>query len=123
MAAPSISHSGSSAPAPAFEDYSLYSNLSDDELMQLAIERSLTDTRGNAAPEARELNPAAAPVNGSHYPPANYNSHNAAANYSSPNPPCEKPPDPYVPLFVFLPLVVSAESNKQGGAVQDFIKR
>uniref|UniRef100_A0A3Q3XC59 SOCS box domain-containing protein n=1 Tax=Mola mola TaxID=94237 RepID=A0A3Q3XC59_MOLML len=90
MAAPSISHSGSSAPVPAFEDYSLYSNLSDHELMQLAIERSLTDTRGNAAPEA--------------------------PNYSSPNPPCEKPPDPYVPLFVFLPLVVSAESNKQGGA-------
>ncbi|XP_035808536.2 ankyrin repeat and SOCS box protein 2-like [Amphiprion ocellaris] len=49
MAAPSISHSGTSGSNLAFEDYSLYSNLSDDELLQLAIERSLTDTHCNTA--------------------------------------------------------------------------
>ncbi|XP_008294394.1 ankyrin repeat and SOCS box protein 2-like [Stegastes partitus] len=49
MAAASISHSGSTGSNLAFEDYSLYSNLSDDELLQLAIERSLTDTHCNTA--------------------------------------------------------------------------
>ncbi|XP_074541235.1 ankyrin repeat and SOCS box protein 2 [Halichoeres trimaculatus] len=33
--------------ALSFEDYSVYSNLSDDELLQLAIERSLTDSNAN----------------------------------------------------------------------------
>lgn len=31
------------------EDYSVYSHLSDEELIQLAIERSLTDTNGNTS--------------------------------------------------------------------------
>ncbi|CAJ1077855.1 ankyrin repeat and SOCS box protein 2 isoform X1 [Xyrichtys novacula] len=42
MAAASFAESA--ATALSFEDYSLYSNLNDDELLQLAIERSLTDT-------------------------------------------------------------------------------
>ncbi|XP_040920180.1 ankyrin repeat and SOCS box protein 2-like [Toxotes jaculatrix] len=114
MAAASISRSGS-APAEASEDYSLYSNLSDDELLQLAIERSLTDThRSNANatsdststaannPAAASmllhqpdssLNPAARKINqpkhSSHNPPAAQ----TTAHYSSPNPPSEKPPD------------------------------
>ncbi|XP_023251075.1 ankyrin repeat and SOCS box protein 2-like isoform X1 [Seriola lalandi dorsalis] len=100
MAAASISRSGSAALG--FEDYSLYSNLSEDELLQLAIERSLTDancSNANATCNAtdnptsntataltpphqpdRSLNPAARDANqprySSHNPPANYTSHN-----------------------------------------------
>ncbi|XP_044025682.1 ankyrin repeat and SOCS box protein 2 isoform X3 [Siniperca chuatsi] len=117
MAAASISRSGSAAPSLAFEDYSLYSNLSDDELLHLAIERSLTDTHRNTAntntaatatasphqPDSNSLNPtvrnASQPSHRSHNPPANYSAHNPppaqpTAHYSSPNPPSEKPPDP-----------------------------
>lgn len=43
MAAASVSRSGSTGTGMEFADYSLYSNLSDDELLQLAIERSLAD--------------------------------------------------------------------------------
>ncbi|XP_037393608.1 ankyrin repeat and SOCS box protein 2-like isoform X4 [Pygocentrus nattereri] len=45
MAAASVSMPGSTDTSLGFDDYSLYSNLSDDELMQLAIERSLTDSQ------------------------------------------------------------------------------
>ncbi|XP_063079589.1 ankyrin repeat and SOCS box protein 2-like isoform X2 [Engraulis encrasicolus] len=38
-----VSRPESSGPVLGFEDYSMYSNLSDDELMQLAIERSLLE--------------------------------------------------------------------------------
>lgn len=34
----------------AFEDYSVYGHLSDEELIQLAIERSLTDAHGPSQP-------------------------------------------------------------------------
>ncbi|XP_068427851.1 ankyrin repeat and SOCS box protein 2-like isoform X2 [Clinocottus analis] len=80
------------AASEALEDYSLYSNLSDDELLQLAIERSLTDTPPSQ-PAARNYS--------SHNAPADYSSHNAPAakttaqaHYSSPNPPSEEPSDP-----------------------------
>ncbi|XP_070705811.1 ankyrin repeat and SOCS box protein 2-like [Pempheris klunzingeri] len=109
-----ISRSGPAGPSLAFDDYSLYSNLSDDELLQLAIERSLTDTHCDAtatrpphltAPDRSSLNPAATnthqPSHSSHNAPAqsaaHCSSHNApaqnAAHYSSPNPPSEEPPD------------------------------
>lgn len=95
MAAASISLPGSAAPGPEFEDYSVYSNLSDDELLQLAIERSLNDTHDatfTAASPAQSCdscsNCPAKKVN----PPADETS----AHYSSPNPPRQKPPDPYV---------------------------
>nr|XP_046229530.1 ankyrin repeat and SOCS box protein 2-like isoform X2 [Scatophagus argus] len=114
-----ISRSASAAPSLAFEDYSVYSNLSDDELLQLAIERSLTDAQCNMAaaaastpprpPDSSSLNPAARSTNqprdSPQNPPAHYSSHNppaaqTAAHYSSPNPPSEKPPDPEEePLF------------------------
>lgn len=118
MAAPSISHSGSADSCLTFEDYSLYSNLSDSELLQLAIERSLIDMHGGAAstttaistnsttktttsqrPHCQEnkLNPSGATSN---QPPAASTQNPAAAqtvaHYSSPNPPVVKPPDPYV---------------------------
>ena len=126
MAAAGISHFGSAAPSHGSEDYSFYSNLSDDELMQLAIERSLTDTHcnntsatsnatcntttnaaaaqmpfhqpGSLNPVARNTNQ---PRHSSHKPSSNYSSHNplpaqTTAHYSSPNPPSEKPPDLYV---------------------------
>ncbi|KAG7233587.1 hypothetical protein INR49_006862, partial [Caranx melampygus] len=109
MAAAGVSHSGSAASALGFEDYSLYSNLTDDELLQLAIERSLTDTHCSNAdatsdssphqpnrslnPVARNTsqagrssrNPAANPR--SHNPPVNSSSHNPPANSNSHNPP------------------------------------
>ncbi|XP_071324026.1 ankyrin repeat and SOCS box protein 2-like isoform X2 [Trachinotus anak] len=104
MAAASISRSGSAAPSLGFEDYSLYSNLSDDELLQITIERSLTDTHCsnanancNAADNATS-NTAAAPMP-PHQPDRNphptarmtnqprHSSHNPPANYSSHNPP------------------------------------
>ncbi|XP_068198540.1 ankyrin repeat and SOCS box protein 2-like isoform X2 [Antennarius striatus] len=122
MAAAGISPSGSAAPSLAFDDYSLYSNLSDDELLHLAIERSLADTHctptGDAAatpprpPDGGAMNPAPRNTNqpglsssnppanySSHNPPANYSSHNppaaqTSAHYSSPNPPTEEAPDP-----------------------------
>ncbi|KAM3600595.1 uncharacterized protein V6R79_025588 [Siganus canaliculatus] len=108
MAAASITHSESAAPAPAFDDYSLYSSLSDDELLQLAIERSLTETHLNtsdentiangpskdSSPEIDGPKPAATNTN-----TTNSSSHDApaaqtTAHYSSPNPPSQKPPDP-----------------------------
>uniref|UniRef100_UPI003AAF89CA ankyrin repeat and SOCS box protein 2 n=1 Tax=Centroberyx gerrardi TaxID=166262 RepID=UPI003AAF89CA len=106
MAAASISLSGSpgSPGSPGslgsgldLEDYSLYSNLSDDELMQLAIERSLSDRSSTAPPaetSSSSLNPPADPS-----PPApHYSSHNpppslTSTHHSSHNPPTEKPPD------------------------------
>ncbi|XP_047184418.1 ankyrin repeat and SOCS box protein 2 isoform X2 [Scophthalmus maximus] len=100
------SMSRSESAASRQEDYSLYSNLSDDELLQVAIERSLTDancsntnttsnTTSNTAnasgsphqPDS-SLNPAA--TNSSHDPPPAQ----TTAHYSSPNPPSEKLPDP-----------------------------
>ncbi|XP_059212080.1 ankyrin repeat and SOCS box protein 2 [Centropristis striata] len=78
------------APPESLEDYSLYSNLSDYELLQLAIERSLTDTRCNttAAPTATAATPAVAA------PPQPATRNTSASNYSSHNPPAEAPPDP-----------------------------
>ncbi|KAM9339302.1 uncharacterized protein asb2a.1 [Symphorus nematophorus] len=114
MMAASISHAGSAASSLT-EDYSLYSSLSDDELLQLAIERSLTDTHCSSAnantaaantntaaaastpprpPDNANLNPAARhthqPRHNSHNPPAAQ----TTAHYSSPNPPRQEPPDP-----------------------------
>ena len=92
MAAASVSMPGAPGLSLGFDDYSLYSNLSDDDLMQLAIERSLSDahTAGSTLelnitpmvqnrtnPPARPLNPALqpnppmAPQLCSHNPPAN----------------------------------------------------
>ncbi|XP_039981750.1 ankyrin repeat and SOCS box protein 2-like [Xiphias gladius] len=107
MAADSISRSGSAAPSLGFEDYSFYSNLSDEEVLQLAIERSLTDTHCNNANATSNTtsnatsnatsSPAAAPMH-SHQPASlnsaarntnqpRHNSHNPTANYSSHNAP------------------------------------
>ncbi|XP_031734740.1 ankyrin repeat and SOCS box protein 2-like isoform X1 [Anarrhichthys ocellatus] len=98
MAVASISRS------EAFEDYSLYSNLNDDELLQLAIERSLTDAPCDASnaitsatantppppPDSSSLNTSARATNQSRHPtPAQ-----SSAHYSSPNPPREQLPDP-----------------------------
>lgn len=47
MAVSSVSMSGSTGTSMEFVDYSLYSNLSDDELLQLAIERSLADAHNS----------------------------------------------------------------------------
>ncbi|XP_056150230.1 ankyrin repeat and SOCS box protein 2-like [Lampris incognitus] len=114
MAAASVSFSGSTASSSAFEDYSLYSNLSDEELVQLAIERSLTESHGSQTNS--NLNPPNPPAtncsshnppnpsatncsssNSSNRPATNCSSSNSsnrpATNCSSHNPPCEKPPD------------------------------
>uniref|UniRef100_A0A8C7Z653 Ankyrin repeat and SOCS box containing 2a, tandem duplicate 1 n=1 Tax=Oryzias sinensis TaxID=183150 RepID=A0A8C7Z653_9TELE len=93
------------APSPSltFEDYSLYSNLSDDELLQLVIERSLSDTQCSAAaqpPHSHDSRQSGAVTNSDRpsYNPPNYSSQDppaaqTPAHYSSPNPPSEKPPD------------------------------
>ncbi|XP_062271263.1 ankyrin repeat and SOCS box protein 2-like [Scomber scombrus] len=108
MAAPSISSSASTAPSQGFEDYSVYSNLSDDELLQLAIERSLTDANQDATAANMPLRPPPdrnrsshnpPPDRSSHNPPPNRSSHNpppdeTGAHYSSHNPPSAEPPDP-----------------------------
>ncbi|XP_028809472.1 ankyrin repeat and SOCS box protein 2 [Denticeps clupeoides] len=54
MAAPSVSPPGSTGTSLGFDDYSLYGNLSDEELIQLAIERSLADAQ-SAAPAAESI--------------------------------------------------------------------
>lgn len=109
MAAASISQSGSTAASLALDDYSLYSHLTDDELLQLAIERSLKETHNNnnsaptstppPHPVTRTYNQHSShnpPVEySSKNPPVDYSSHNPPVDYSSPNPPAERPPDPY----------------------------
>ncbi|MEQ2169974.1 hypothetical protein GOODEAATRI_030459, partial [Goodea atripinnis] len=96
----------------AFEDYSLYSNLSDDELLQLAIERSLTETHRSASTDNSATAPATTAttqnsrfqdnepnqLNTNRYQRRSSSSQNPPApqtsvQYSSPNPPTEKPPD------------------------------
>lgn len=47
MAAGHVSMLGATGSNLEFADYSLYSNLSDDELMQLAIERSIADAQNS----------------------------------------------------------------------------
>lgn len=125
MAGPRISRSTSSASSLTSDDYSLYSNLSEEELLQLAIERSLTDTHGNTTESntisANNTISASTPscVQPSHCPdklnPAintnqpSYRAQNSfqaqtTAHYSSPNPPPQKPPDPWVASIFILSL-------------------
>ncbi|CAL1603001.1 unnamed protein product [Knipowitschia caucasica] len=92
----------------AFEDYSLYSDLSDDELLQLAIQRSLEEGHQSdapllpEAPPPRDIQPFRAARNSQHQNALairrNSTPQNApvpeVAHYSSHNPPSEKPPDP-----------------------------
>ncbi|KAM9354092.1 ankyrin repeat and SOCS box protein 2 [Pholidichthys leucotaenia] len=109
MAAARISRPSSSSSSLAFEDYSLYSNLSDDELLQLAIERSLNDTQCSNTPNTSSTttNKTALPqhtdktnkqkqISKHQHNPLSQNAPPAqtSAHYSSPNPPSEKPPDP-----------------------------
>ncbi|XP_062407425.1 ankyrin repeat and SOCS box protein 2-like isoform X2 [Sardina pilchardus] len=62
MASTSVSMPSSSEATLGFDDYSLYSNLSDEELLQLAIERSLTEGCTSAsAPEPPRAPQAVAP--------------------------------------------------------------
>ncbi|XP_051500706.1 ankyrin repeat and SOCS box protein 2-like isoform X2 [Myxocyprinus asiaticus] len=49
MASASVSMPGATGTSMEFADYSLYSNLSDDELLQLAIQRSLTDAHSSVS--------------------------------------------------------------------------
>ncbi|XP_065820198.1 ankyrin repeat and SOCS box protein 2-like [Labrus bergylta] len=108
-AAASVSRSASGGRS--FEDYSIYSTLSDDELLQLAIERSLTDlndtTTTNDAIDATKTAPvlAASPPHPPDTANANANANNlhqcphnppptvTPVHYSSPYPPSELPPD------------------------------
>lgn len=58
MAAAHVSMPGTRGTNLEFADYSLYSNLSDDELMQLAIERSLADGQSSGPRSENSNNPA-----------------------------------------------------------------
>ncbi|XP_030627895.1 ankyrin repeat and SOCS box protein 2 [Chanos chanos] len=55
MAAARLSAPGSTGNSVAFDDYSLYSNLSDDELMQLAIERSLAEAHSSSSDSTKTI--------------------------------------------------------------------
>ncbi|XP_017293742.1 ankyrin repeat and SOCS box protein 2 isoform X2 [Kryptolebias marmoratus] len=118
MATPGISHSSSAGSSLTFEDYSLYRNLNDDELLQLAIERSLIETHGGTATTTISTNSSTTittkstitqlphrhdsnlnPSSTNRNKPQTSSTQNPAAvqtgaHYSSPNPPVEKPPDP-----------------------------
>ncbi|XP_034018493.1 ankyrin repeat and SOCS box protein 2-like [Thalassophryne amazonica] len=101
MARASISVSGSSGSSLEFEDYSLYNNLTDDQLLQLAIERSLTNTHSSviaAVPTLQQQSNRSTlnlPDRRTNTPVVRHNPSPAqtTAHYSSPNPPKEKPPD------------------------------
>ncbi|XP_061757443.1 ankyrin repeat and SOCS box protein 2-like isoform X3 [Nerophis ophidion] len=92
------------------DDYSVYGNLSDDELLQLAVERSLADAHASST-----LNTIL------QLPDSKVNTNDCcqispvqktAAHYSSPNPPSEKPPDLRGGVFW------SGLPKKQGNTVQ-----
>ncbi|KAM4632843.1 ankyrin repeat and SOCS box protein 2-like [Polymixia lowei] len=101
MAAASVSFPNSPGPSLGFEDYSLYSNLSEEDLIQVAIERSLTDSHSSAPPVEATSSTLKPPTRRPHPPnvPANhYSSHNPPPSLTSPqhsshNPPVDKPPD------------------------------
>ncbi|XP_029487460.1 ankyrin repeat and SOCS box protein 2-like isoform X3 [Oncorhynchus nerka] len=98
MAVASMAMPGSTAgPTLGFDDYSLYSNLSDDELMQLAIERSLSETHDATAPgEASNTTTALGRRTGQYRanpPPTRLNPLNPPRQESSHRPPTAKPTD------------------------------
>lgn len=86
-----------------FEDYSLYSHMTDEELLQLAIDRSLNEPhqqqaippQENQSIRAHSTNQSQdAPTPRRHSISQNLPGTETTAHYSSPNPPNEKPPDP-----------------------------
>ncbi|CDQ67034.1 unnamed protein product [Oncorhynchus mykiss] len=98
MAVASMAMPGSTAgPTLGFDDYSLYSNLSDDELMQLAIERSLSETHDATAPgEASNTTTALGRRTGQYRAnptPTRLNPPNPPRQESSHRPPTAKPTD------------------------------
>uniref|UniRef100_A0A4W5NKZ6 Ankyrin repeat and SOCS box containing 2 n=1 Tax=Hucho hucho TaxID=62062 RepID=A0A4W5NKZ6_9TELE len=98
MAVASMAMHGSTAGPPlGFDDYSLYSNLSDDELMQLAIERSLSETHVATAPGEASNTPTALGRRTVQYranpPPTRLNPPNPPGQEPSHRPPTAKPTD------------------------------
>ncbi|XP_061609443.1 ankyrin repeat and SOCS box protein 2-like [Phyllopteryx taeniolatus] len=75
------------ADAAGWDDYSAYGDLSDDELLRLAVERSLLDA---PAEPAAGLRPPDLKVNKVQRVASEQQ---GPAHYSSPNPPRQKPPD------------------------------
>ncbi|KAL0164601.1 hypothetical protein M9458_040354, partial [Cirrhinus mrigala] len=61
MATARVSMPGTTDTNLEFADYSLYSNLSDDELMQLAIERSIADAQNSGPAASRRAPPSQRP--------------------------------------------------------------
>lgn len=107
MAVESKSMPGSTiGPTLGFDDYSLYSNLSDDELMQLAIERSLSETHDATAPGEASNTPTALGRRTVQYranpPPTRLNPPNPPRQEPSHRPPTAKPTDVYVPAEKIL---------------------
>ncbi|XP_058611090.1 ankyrin repeat and SOCS box protein 2 isoform X2 [Onychostoma macrolepis] len=73
MAAARVSMPGATDTNLEFADYSLYSNLSDDELMQLAIERSIADAQNSGSGTENSKTPVALnrPAGPRRAPPSN----------------------------------------------------
>ena len=106
-----LSVPGASGPSLGIEDYSVYTNLSDEELIQIAIERSLsedhnntpsTDTRQTPCPPDPEVRQPSTPhLQSNSTQPGTQHLHSTSvskhssitAHYSSHNPPTTKPPD------------------------------
>ncbi|XP_041729424.1 ankyrin repeat and SOCS box protein 2 isoform X3 [Coregonus clupeaformis] len=98
MAVASMAMPGPTAgPMLGFDDYSLYSNLSDDELMQLAIERSLCETHNATAPGEASNIPTALGRRTVQYmanpPPTRLNPPNPPSQEPSHRPPTANPTD------------------------------
>ena len=113
MALVSASVSQASNSGLALEDYSIYNQLSDDELLALAIERSLTNSPSLSGNQNQPGNQSSASrgetsgglssrrtgqPNGPNRanPPQNQPPEGAAAQYSSHNPPADKLFNPWV---------------------------
>ncbi|XP_029589239.1 ankyrin repeat and SOCS box protein 2 isoform X2 [Salmo trutta] len=98
MAVASMAMPGSTAgPTLGFDDYSLYNNLSDDELMQLAIERSLSETHDATPPGEASNTPTALGRRTvqirANPPPTRLNPPNPPRQEPSHRPPTAKPTD------------------------------
>ncbi|KAJ8009239.1 hypothetical protein DPEC_G00086830 [Dallia pectoralis] len=107
-------------PTLGFDDYSLYSNLSDDEQIQLAIERSFSDAHYANALGETSITPTAPGTSTPQYrtnPPEN--------RMNSPNPPRQEPshrPPTANPTDLKEDNIVKAILNGDATTVQTMIK-
>ena len=103
MAVDSPLDSQSSDSSLAFEDYSFYSQLSDDELLQLAIERSLTDDPSPPWQPESTLQPEFASYGTNRQ--ESFESANRSTKQTEPTQPSPETSHPPVPLRTTVPTI------------------